>query len=579
MLRPLYLTILATALTILAGCSGGGSGGSTAVPGELRFTDVSASSGITLIGVSGGPAKHSVTSSLGEGAAALDYDGDGRLDLFIANGDVFEGTPLPADPGPALYRNLGGLRFEDVTAEAGLEFDAWAHGASRVDFDGDSHPDLYVTVFGGPNRFFRNRGDGAFEDVSARWGGEDRGPSTAAAFFDADGDGDLDLYVGNYVRYDPLDPPNSGALCEWRGLSVFCGPRGTPAAADSFWENRGGKLFAATETFGFAGVRPSYTLGAVSGDVDGDGDQDVYVANDSEANYLFENLGGGRFRERASHFGVGRNQDGRAQAGMGVDFGDVDNDGLFDLFVTNFSHDSNTLYLNRRTTDGRRFFIDGTFAAKLGMSSFRYLSWGTRIADLDLDGWPDIVFVSGHVYPQVEGAAVGTTYPQPNQVMRNLGADAAGAISFEPFVPREGDAFLDANCSRGLVVADLDNDGDLDLLVVEVDAAPTLMRNDTPPRGDWIGFRLRGTPPNIDAVGARLVVEDAQGRERWREQVGGGSYLSTGDVRLHLGLGAAGGPVRRVTVHWPDGRSTTHRDLEANRYWVLDAVTGHAGGP
>jgi hypothetical protein len=576
MFRPSHLTLLAAVVSVAAGCPSAGSRDAAPGPGEMRFTDVSATSGITLIGVSGGRAKHSVVSSLGQGAAALDYDGDGRLDLFIANGDVFPGTPLPADPSPALYRNLGDLRFENVTAAAGLDFDGWAHGVSRVDFDGDSHPDLYITIFGGANRFYRNRGDGTFEDASDRWGAKDPGPSTAAVFFDADADGDLDLYVGNYVHYDPLDPPNGGELCEWRGLHVFCGPRGTVAAADSFWENREGRLVDATVAFGFAEVRPSYTLGAVAGDVDGDGDQDVYVANDSEPNYLFENIGGGRFLERASHFGVGRNQDGRPQAGMGVEFGDVDQNGLFDLFVTNFSHDSNTLYLNQRTADGRTFFLDGTSQTKLGMSSFRNLSWGARIVDLDLDGWPDIVSVSGHVYPQVEGASVGTSYAQPNQVMRNLGRGATGGVSFEPFRPKDGDAFLQSKVSRGLVAADLDDDGDLDLLVVEVESVPTLIRNDTARRGDWIGFRLGGRAPNVDALGARLVVEDAQGRERWREQTGGGSYLSTGDVRLHVGLGPGGGPIRAVTVRWPDGQSTTHPGLEANRYWFLDAASGRA---
>ena len=538
------------------------------VESRLRFVDVTATSGITLENVSGDPyEKMAIPESLGQGAAALDYDGDGLLDLFIVNGDVFEGTPR-RDGRPALYRNLGNFRFVDVTAEAGLLFQGWGHGASRVDFDADGHPDLYVTIYRGPNRFFRNQGDGSFEDVSTSWGGEDRGPSTAAAFFDADGDGDLDLYVGNYVVYDPFDPPNDGKPCEWRGLQVLCGPKGTTPAPDRFYENRTGVLVEATEAFGFAAVEPSYALGAIAGDFDNDGDPDLYVANDSEANYLFENQGRGRFLEVAALRGTDRNDDGRAQAGMGVDFGDVDNDGRFDLFVTNFSHDTNTLYHNLVTPTGETIFEDATYAVKLGLESYRYLSWGTRIVDLDQDGWQDIVLVSGHVYPQVDRAPIGTTYRQRNQVFRNLGRTKSRRVAFREVEPTGG-AFEKREASRGLVVADLDNDGDSDLLVVELDGPPTLIRNDTPDRGHWIGLLLRDRGKNIDAIGARIVVEDSAGVLRWRERSAGGSYLSTGDPRVLVGLGPAAGTVPRVEITWPSGKKTTYADLEADRYHKL----------
>ena len=542
---------------------------------HLRFTDVTEWSGIRLENVSGNPQeKTAIPESLGQGAAALDYDGDGRLDLFIANGDVFEGTP-PRDGRSALYRNLGGLRFADVTEEAGLEFQAWSHGATRVDFDGDTHPDLYVTVYRGPNRFFRNRGDGTFEEFSPAWGGADTGPSTAAAFFDADGDSDLDLYVANYVLYDPDDPPQGGQPCEWRGLRVLCGPRGTPPAADSFYENRQGRLVEAGEAFGFALVAPSYALGAVAGDLDNDGDMDLYVANDSETNYLFENDGGGRFREVGAMRGTDRNEDGRAQAGMGVDLADVDNDGRFDLFVTNFSHDTNTLYRNLVTPANETIFEDATYAVKLGLESYRYLSWGTRIVDLDLDGWQDILIVSGHVYPQVDRSPIGTTYRQRNQLFRNLGRDTDGRVTFREVAP-QGNGFDRHESSRGLVTADLDDDGDTDILVIEMDATPTLIRNDTADAGRWIGFRLRDTGPNVDAIGARLVLEDSAGVQRWRERSAGGSYLSTGDPRVVFGLGPADGPVRRVEVTWPSGRKTLYTELQPGRYWLLDASASSA---
>lgn len=571
--RPLPAALLLLA-ACCAGCGAGDPTGRGSQP-ELRFTDVTDGSGIVLANVSGDAGrKTAIPETLGQGAAAIDYDGDGRLDLFVANGDSFAGD---RPTRPALYRNLGGFEFEDVTAEAGLMFRAWAHGAYRVDFDADGRPDLYVTIYRGPNRFFRNMGDGTFEDAAATWGGRDPGPSTAAAFFDADRDGDLDLYVGNYVHYDPDDPPNQGRPCEWRGLQVLCGPKGTRPAADSFWENRNGVLVEAGEPFGFAAVAPSYTLGLVSGDFDDDGDADLYAANDSEANYLFENLGNRRFREVGALRGLDRNEDGRPQAGMGVDFADVDNDGRFDIFVTNFSHDSNTLYRNRATPGGQTLFEDATNQMLLGMESYPYLSWGTRMVDVDRDGWLDIVTVSGHVYPEVDRLPVGTSYAQPNQVFRNRGTDAAGAVRFELFDPAAGDAFSKSAVSRGLAVADLDDDGDPDMLVVEMDETPTLIRNDTPRPGHWIGFTLRGAAGNVEAIGARVEVEDSNGVIRLRERTGGGSYLSSDDPRLLFGLGAADGAIRRATVRWPSGLKTVHVGLECDRYWLLEESPRNGG--
>ena len=343
--------VLALTSALLPAC---GSGASTATAsGGLAFTDVSAASGIDLENVSGKPVKTAIPESVGQGAATLDYDGDGLFDFFVVNGDTLEGTERESAGHSALFRNLGDFRFADVTAAAGLEFTAWGHGATAVDFDADGWVDLYVTVYGGPNRFFRNRGDATFEDASATWGAADTGPSTAATFFDADGDGDLDLYVGNFVAYDPLDPPNGGELGDWRGLKIPVGPLGTPVVADSFYENQDGALVQASAKFGFDGVEPSYALGVLTCDYDDDGDVDLFVANDSVANFLFENQGDGRFRDVALERGVAVNQKGAGQACMGVDFGDVDNDGRLDLFVTNFSHDTNTLYRSIVSRSGK----------------------------------------------------------------------------------------------------------------------------------------------------------------------------------------------------------------------------------
>ncbi len=540
------------------------------ISAALRFTDVSSESGIVLVNVCGEPVhKVAIPESLGAGAAALDYDGDGRLDLFIANGDVLPGTNPRTEPRPALYRNEGGMRFRDVTAETGLLFRAWSHGATAVDFDADGDPDLYVTIYFGPNRFFRNLGNGRFEDA-ADWGGRDEGPSTAAAFFDADGDSDLDLYVANYVVYDPEAPPNAGRLCDWKGQPVFCGPWGTIPAPDAFYENRDGRLVTASERFGFATPKPAYGLGAVTGDFDNDGDTDLYVANDSVPNFLFENLGEGRFAERALEYGADRRGDGEPQAGMGVDFGDVDNDGRFEYFVTNFASDTDTLYQNLEAPGGGTVFADVTNAVGLGEPSYAMLSWGTRIADLDHDGWQDIVVASGHIYPQADAPGLGTSYAQPNLLYRNLGPGSGGRIRFVEEGARAGEGFGKIASSRGLVTADFDEDGDLDLLFVEMDGPPTLLRNDTSERGSFVGFALQGSGGNRDAIGARVLVEDSEGVLRSRERTSGGSYLSTSDPRLLFGLGAAGGPLRAVTVRWPSGRVDVHRDLAVDRYWQLE---------
>jgi len=553
-----------------------GRGSDAPPPGRarLRFVDVTDGSGITLENVSGDPmAKMAIPENIGQGAAAIDADGDGLLDLFIVNGATFPGTEAHAEPRNALYRNLGGFRFEDVTAAAGLLFDAWCHGVTAIDFDADGHSDLYVTVDNAPNRFFKGRGDGTFEDATERWGGADPGPSTSAAFFDADGDGDLDLYVGNYVDYDPEHPPNDGKPCEWKGLIVSCGPKGTTPGRDSFYENRDGTLTNATEAFGFA-VDPSYTLGVITGDFDDDGDIDLYVANDSEKNSFFEN-DGGRFHDAAMEYGVDLNEDGLAQAGMGVDCGDVDNDGRLDLFVTNFSHDTNTLYHNVLTPKGRTMFNDATYVMKLGRASFEFLSWGTKIVDLDHDGWLDVVVVSGHVYPQVDQAPIGSTYRQRNQVFESLGR-IDGRVRFEEVQLPADDAFSKLAVSRGLVVADLDNDGDQDFLIVELDARPTLIENDSEARGAWIGFQLVGEGKNRDAIGARVTVVDAAGVVRVRERASGASYLSSCDPRLVVGLGAAREAVREVRVRWPSGRVETYEGLATGRYWRLAAGSDEA---
>ena len=490
-IQPIWsLTVAAFLITCLAGCGDDATGPASEEQGstraDIRFTDVSASSGVTHANVSGeSKQKLAIVENIGQGAGALDYDGDGDLDLFICNGDMFSGQAPKTDPRCALYRNDGEFKFTDVTEEAGLVFKGWVHGASVVDFDADGHQDLYLACYLRDNIFFRNTGKGGFEDATETWGGGDPSASTTSAFFDADNDGDLDLYV----------------------------------------------------------------------------------ANDSVGNYLFENLGDGKYQEAAWRYAVDMQEDGRAQAGMGVDAGDVDNDGRFEFFVTNFSHDYNTLYKNGQTPNGKTHFTDSTYAMKLGESSFNYLSWGTRIHDLDLDGWQDIVVASGHVYPQVDGANLDTSYAQLNQIFVNDGA-RDGQVAFTLLDNSKISGWDKAAVSRGLVTADLDDDGDQDMLIVELDTPPTLLRNDTTGKGSWIGFHLIGKGKNRDAIGTRIEVVDSAGVSRWRDRAAGASFLSSSDPRVVFGLGAASGPVT-AKIRWPDGTTKSLPDLATGKYHVI----------
>ncbi|MEE2711367.1 MAG: CRTAC1 family protein [Planctomycetota bacterium] len=575
------LTTVMLVVTALAagGCGAGdgegGSGASGAGPtpsdggfAHVGFTDITSAAGIVHANVSGeAKQKMAIPENIGQGAATLDYDGDGDLDLFLVNGDVFDDQEPQTDPRCALYRNDGAMTFTDVTEAAGLAFSGWCHGANVVDFDADGNPDIYVTCYLRDNLFFRNTGEGTFQDYSEQWGGADPGPSTASAFLDADGDGDLDLYVGNYVAFDPASPPNQGQPCEWKGLSVSCGPNGTPKAEDRFYENVDGRLTEATEKFGL-NAAPAYTLGVVTCDFDNDGDVDLYVANDSVANYLFENLGDGKFKESAARYALDMQEDGRPQAGMGLDAGDVDNDGRFEFFVTNFSHDYNTLYRNAVTPSGRTHFSDSSYAMDLGEASFNFLSWGTRIVDIDNDGWQDIIVASGHVYPQVDNSSLDTSYAQHNQIFMNHGKTGEALVTFSALDNGETPGWDKQAVSRGLVSVDLDDDGDQEFLFLEMDAKPTLLRNDTKAAGHWVGFQVVGGGKNRDAIGARLEVIDSSGKSRWRERASGASFLSSCDPRLVVGLGSASGPVT-LKIRWPSGKVQEISDLATGRYHVI----------
>ncbi|MYI39012.1 MAG: CRTAC1 family protein, partial [Acidobacteria bacterium] len=526
-----------------------GSAGFSATGGQIRLEEVSGASGIDYRNVSGEPEKRFIVSSLGAGAGLLDYDQDGDLDLYLVNGAPLEDrTPGPGLPNQ-LFRNEGGFRFSDQTEAAGVGDTGWGYGVAAGDVDNDGFPDLYVTNLG-ENVLYRNRGDGTFERVPAAGGASHPGYSTSAAFLDAEGDGDLDLVVLGYTEdsIESLPLPGAAASCVWFGLPVFCGPSGLIPAEDGFFRNRGDGTFEDFTTgSGIAAAEAGYGLGVVAGDLDADGDTDLYVANDSVPNHLFVNDGQGRFSEQALLSGTAYNVDGLAQAGMGVDAGDFDEDGQLDLFVTNFSHDTNTAYRNA----GSGFFEDSTTRNELRMPGWFYLGWGTRFIDLDADGWLDLFVANGHVYPDAEAAGSGTRYLMKNQIFRNQGGGT--------FLEDEWDG--PERSSRGVAFGDLDGDALPDLVVVNIDEEAALFRNASGGRG--VTLQPVGTRAPRDGTGARVAFSTGDGVQRLREAHRSGSFLSSNDPRVHLGAGD-GETILDVVVRWPGGAAERLGDLTAD---------------
>ncbi|HXK09442.1 MAG TPA: CRTAC1 family protein [Vicinamibacteria bacterium] len=485
----------------------------------------------------GGPSKWHLVESGGNGVALLDYDGDGLLDVYTVSAfELDERNGRARIPHRnALYRNLGGMKFRNVAAEARVDAAAWGYGVCAGDFDGDGRLDLYVTNYG-PNVLFRNKGDGTFDEVAARAGVAAEGWSTGCAFLDADGDGDLDLYVARYVTapWEEVAAPDKFLL--WRSVAkVMLGPAGLPGASDLFFENQGDGTFKeATEKFGLADTTRAYGFGVVATDYDGDGWTDIFVANDSNPNFLYHNRGGHGFESVGLMAGVALNADGRAQAGMGADSGDYDGDGRLDIAVATFAFDHNSLY--RNLGDGT--FEDASQAAGLTAASFKSMTWGPAFLDADLDGALDLFLAHGHLFPQVdEHPELQETYAQRNQILRNEGG------RFRDVSATAGRGLAVQKCSRAVAVGDLDNDGDPDVVVSAIDEPPTLLENTQESGHHWVGIEVRRKGPNPFAIGARVTVEDAGGRKQIREVRSGGGYLSQNDLRALFGLGDGKGPV------------------------------------
>jgi hypothetical protein len=513
------------------------------------FVDVAESVGLTRVHTGGGPDKEYIVEAKGGGAAFLDMEGDGDLDLYWVNGATLED---PEGGGNALYRNDGRAGFTDVAPAVGATGRGWGMGAVSADYDNDGDADLFVTCLQS-DILYRNDSDAetpAFAEATAEAGLHLPGWSTGAAFGDYDGDGDLDLYVSGYAEFaaDRVRPLGT----KWRGASVFVGPVGLPAAPDALLRNDDGRFVDRTEAAGVGGVDPGYGLAVLFVDVDDDGDVDLFVANDSTPNFLFRN-DGGHFADASLEAGLAYGGRGRAQAGMGVAWGDYDGDLQPDLLVTNFENDYNTLYRN----EGGGRFVDVTVVAGLGVAAFSWVGFGASPGDFDHDGDLDLFVANGHVHPQIERAGTGSSYAQPNHLYVNLGDG-----TFELLGPVSGLA-ADLRVSRGSLAGDYDNDGDLDLFVHNLNDRPSLLRNDWS-RGHWLGVALTGTRSNRDAVGARLHVV-AGGRVQVRDVVRGSSYLGSEDPRIHFGLGEVT-VVDCLVVRWPSGRRQVIRSPAVDRY-------------
>jgi len=521
---------------------------------QPRFVDQTQEAGLARPNTCGGLHKRYILEANGNGAAFFDYDGDGYLDLYVVNGSTFAQYRDRSGPGNALYRNQGDGRFAEV--EAGVRNGGWGMGCAVGDVDNDGHPDLYVTNYG-PNTLYRNNGDGSFADLTGRAGVGGDEYSASAVFFDYDKDGDLDLYVANYVDFDPHLQREGRPFCQWKSAEVFCGPRSLRGAADCLFRNEGdGRFTDVTISAGVEDRDKYYGFAALFADYDVDGWPDLFVADDSTPNLLYHNEGG-HFREVALQAGVAYNGEGKGQACMGAAFGDYDNDGFLDLFVTNFASDYNTLYRNM----GGQSFLDVTMRAKLGDKSLPYVGWGTCFIDHDHDGDLDLFVANGHAYPQVDRLRLPEeTYRQPCQLFANQGDGTFSEV-------RGIAALEERRVSRGACYGDYDDDGDLDLLLLNLDDRPSLLRNDGA-AGHWLMVRLAGRQSNRDGVGAWLTAF-AGGKKQVREVSAGSSFLGGQDLRVHFGLGEFRA-VDSLEVRWPSGATDRLYGLAADRLLVVE---------
>ncbi len=529
----------------------------------VRFDNVSAAAGITMPTVYGGTSRNRyILETTGCGVAFIDYDHDGWQDLFLVNGTKLEGDPQTNACNRLLHNNRDGT-FTDVTRQAGLARSGWGQGVCAGDFNNDGFDDLFVSYWG-HNVLYRNNGNGTFTDVTessglaskeTRWG-------SGCAFLDYDGDGHLDLFVSNYIDLDLKTAPLPGTgSCNYQGMAVNCGPQGLPRASNLLFHNNGDGTFTdVTVASGIAKAGPSYGLGVLAADFDNDGRPDIYVANDSEMSYLFWNNGDGTFTEGGLEAGVATNHDGRNQSGMGVAAGDYDGDGLLDILKTNFSDDLPNLYRNL----GKRTFEERTVDAGLVAYS-RLLGWGCGFLDFNNDGWQDIFYVNGHVYPELNRLNGPVQYRQPKVLYQNLGNG-----KFRDVSALAGSAIAAPVSGRGCAFGDFNNDGLTDIIINPINDVPQLLRCSSTTGNNWITLKLVGVKSNRSAIGARVRCVTGS-RVQMDEVRSGGSFYSQNDLRLHFGLGQAS-RIDLLEIHWPCGRQDHFSGLAVNK--ILKIVEG-----
>jgi len=524
----------------------------------IQFVDVTESAGIKFKHIAS-PEKKYIVESMSGGVALLDYNNDGYQDIFFVNALTLDLLKSGGKTTSALYHNNGDGTFTDVTARSGLADVGWGMGVAVGDYDNDGFDDLFVTCLG-QNHLYHNNGDGSFVEVTMKAGVGASRWSTGAAFLDYDNDGKLDLFVSNYVDFDVNHLPEfgKGRTCQFKGVPVQCGPRGLPGAGDHLFHNNGNGTF--TDVSVKAGVSDPngyYGLGVIASDFDDDGFVDIYVANDSTPCFLYHNNGDGTFKEIGFVSGTAVNGDGSEQGSMGVTVGDYDHDGRLDLFKTNFADEYNTLYHN----DGGNSFTDVSYQAKVAAVSLPYVGWGTKFFDYDNDGWVDLFVANGHVYPQLPN------YRERNFLFRN---NRDGTFSEADNI--SGTPFKEERVGRGVAFGDIDNDGDVDIVINNLDGAPQVLRNDGGNLNNSVEIKTVGTKSNRDGVGARIkvIAGDLQEIDEVRS---GGSYLSQSDLRLHFGLQTRA-KIDLIEIRWPGGQIDKIRNAGINRILTIKEGQG-----
>ena len=562
--RNKWLSLLLPACwaAFLAGPSPGRAApGPASTSSPIRFSDITRQTGIDFVHTDGSSGRRYIVETVSAGLATFDYDGDGLTDILFLNGTPLGEARIEPAPTCRLYRNEGDWRFTDVTRRARLDVPSYALGVAVADYDNDGDLDVFLNNFG-PNRLFRNRGDSTFEEVAAAAGVADTDThvGAGAVFFDMDGDGKLDLYVGHYVGFTYA----RHHIVRFNGHPAYVGPLNYPTTASRLYRNNGDGTFSdASEASGIA-AHEGAAMGVVASDFDADGDTDLFVGNDETGNFLFVNDGHGRFRESGLLRGVAYDAGGRAHGTMGVECGDYDNDGRLDFYATSFQREAPVLFRNR----GDGLFDDVTATSGAGARMASLVTWGCGLVDLDNDGHRDLFVAAGHLQDNVELYDTSTTYRQRNRVLRNLGNG-----QFTDVTDQSGDGLRIELSSRGAAFDDLDNDGDLDVVILNSRREPTVLRNDTPPVNRWLQLQLRGTTTNRDGVGARVIVRTA-GLTLTDEVHSGRSYQSHFGTRLQFGVGRCD-QIEQVEVRWIGGGTNIIRDPAVNRVLtVREAASG-----